>query len=57
MFIHDDADMDTVVAKTVAAIKEGARHIGKADRSISSVQVKNIEAAVEILQTALRLKK
>ncbi|QDZ09380.1 hypothetical protein [Devosia ginsengisoli] len=57
MVIHDDADMATVVGETVQAIKESARHVGKADRAISAVQISEIEAAVEILQKTLELKK
>lgn len=57
MYIHDDADMATVVKETVAALKEGARHIGKADRGISADQIKQVEDAVKHLQNMLDLKK
>lgn len=57
MAIHDDDDMGTIVKATVDALKEGAFHIGKADRGISSDQIAEVEAAVKSLQSILDLKK
>lgn len=57
MVIHDDADMATVVHETVSAIRESARHVGKADRAISDSQIAEIEAAILALQNTLNLKK
>lgn len=57
MYISDDADMATVVCETVSALKEGARHVGKADRGISPEQIEEIEAAIRTLQSALDFKK
>jgi hypothetical protein len=57
MYIHDDADMETVVKETVEAIREGARHIGKADRAISATQIAEVETAIKLLQGMLDLKR
>lgn len=57
MVIHDDADMAEVVRESVAALKESARHVGKVDRHISDAQIAEIEAAMNVLKTALELKK
>lgn len=57
MVIHDDADMATVVRETVAALKESARHVGKADRAISDGQIAEIEVAMDGLKRTLELKK
>jgi hypothetical protein len=57
MIIHDDADMETVVQETVAALKESAKHVGKADRAVTTEQITEIEAAMGQLQNALDLKK
>jgi hypothetical protein len=57
MPISHDADTETVVRETVAAIKESALHIGKADRTIELRQIEEIEAAVRLLQGMLTLKK
>lgn len=57
MTIDDDADMPTVVRETVAALKESARHIGKADRGVSPEQIAEVEDAIRSLQSTLRLKK
>jgi hypothetical protein len=57
MIIHDDADMATIVRMTVAALKESARHVGKADRAISNAQIAEIEGAIGRLQDMLALKK
>lgn len=57
MVIHDDADMATVVREAVAALKEIAMHVGKADRAISDSQIVEVEAAVAVLTRTLELKK
>jgi hypothetical protein len=57
MVIHDDADMAEVVRESVAALKESARHVGKADRHISDSQIAEIEAAMDVLKKTLELKK
>jgi hypothetical protein len=57
MPIHDDADMATVVKETIARIKEGALHIGKADRRIEPDQIKQVEDAIQLLQNTLNNKK
>jgi hypothetical protein len=57
MVIHDDADMAVVVEETVAALHEGANHIGKADRMISAEQIARVEQAIAQLQNALDRKK
>lgn len=56
MYIHDDADMVEVVQTTVSALKESARHVGKADRSITETQVLEIRKAIAELENALRFK-
>lgn len=56
MHIHDDASMDTVVGETVSALNDAARHIGKADRSITPAQIEEVEAAIAQLRSALHLK-
>lgn len=57
MYLHDDADIATVVTATAKAILEGARHIGKADRSITTEQIGQLETAVKELQRAIEMKK
>lgn len=57
MYLHDDADIATVVTSTAKAILEGARHIGKADRSITAEQIGQLETAVKELQRAIEMKK
>jgi hypothetical protein len=57
MLIHDDADMATVVRETIAALDESARHIGKADRSITAEEIGEIEASMKRLQDGLDFKK
>lgn len=57
MYIGDDAGLDEVVQKTVAAINEGARHIGKADRGMTPEQISKVEVAIKLLQNMLELKK
>ncbi|QIJ76171.1 hypothetical protein GU700_17175 [Methylobacterium sp. NI91] len=57
MAIHDDADMETVVGTTVAALQESAHHIGKADRRITDDQIVQVEEAIERLRKTLDLKK
>ena len=56
MYLHDDADMATIVAMTAKAILEGARHVGKAD-DITTEQIGQLEAAIKELQRAIELKK
>lgn len=56
MIIHDDADMEAVVRQTVAALRESAAHVGKADRHISAAQIEEIQEAIAALQNALRFK-
>ncbi len=53
MYIGDDAGMDEVVQKTVAAINEGARHVGKADQRLTPEQIAKIEVAIKLLQKML----
>lgn len=57
MYISDDAGMDEVVQKTVAAINEGARHVGKADQGLTPEQIGKIKVAIKMLQNMLELKK
>ncbi|NNE25136.1 MAG: hypothetical protein HKN11_21250 [Rhizobiales bacterium] len=57
MYISDDAGIDEVVQKTVAAITEGARHVGKADQGLTPEQIGKIEVAIKLLQNMLDLKK
>lgn len=57
MYIHDDAGMDEVVQKTVAAINEGAQHFGKADQGLTPEQISKIEVAMKLLQNMLESKK
>ena len=57
MYIHDDADIATVVVTTAKAILEGARHVAKADRGISREQIGQLEMAMKELQRAIDLKK
>ena len=57
MYIHDDAGMDEVVQKTVAAINEGARHVGKADQGLTPEHISKIEVAIKLLQNMLESKK
>jgi hypothetical protein len=56
MAIHDDADMATIVSTTVSAIKEGALHIGKADRHITPAQIEEVRAAIAVLVKTLGFK-
>ncbi len=49
--------MAEVVDKGAAAIKEVARHVGKADRKIGAGQIARIEDAVAQLQKTLDFKK
>ncbi|WP_156629565.1 hypothetical protein [Methylobacterium sp. Leaf85] len=56
MIIQDDADMATVVSETVAALNESAKHVGKADRTITGAQIKDIQDAIAVLQNVLRFK-
>ena len=56
MVISEDADMAVVVRETVAALQEGARHIGKADRMMDAEQVREVESAISELQNALQMK-
>jgi hypothetical protein len=53
MYLHDDTDMATVVTTTAKAILEGARHIGKADQTITKEQIGQLETAVKELQRAI----
>lgn len=53
MYIDDDANTETVVLATTKAIRESARHIGKADRTVSPQQIGEVEAAIKELQNAL----
>ena len=57
MYISDDANMETVVTQTSAAIREGARHVGKADRPITAGQVAELEIAILELQRMIDMKK
>ena len=57
MYISDDAGLDEVVQKIVAAINEGARHIGKADQGMTPEQISKVEVAVKLLQNMLDHKK
>lgn len=57
MYLHDDADMGTVVATTAKAILEGARHVGKADRALSAEQMAQLETAIKELQRVLATRK
>jgi hypothetical protein len=56
MYISDDATMDEVVEKTVAALKEAARHVGKADSTIAWSQAKQIKEAIDGLTSAPQFK-
>ena len=51
MYIHDDADMATIVATTAKAILEGARHVGNAN--ITREQMGQLEMAIKELQRKL----
>jgi len=57
MYIHDDADMATVVVTTAKAILEAARHVGQADRGITREQIGQLEMAIKELQRAIELKR
>ena len=57
MYIHDDADMATVVTTTARAILEGARHVGKADRGLTKEQIVQLETAISQLQNMIEMKK
>lgn len=57
MYLHDDADIATVVTATAKAILDGARHIGKADRPLSKEQTGQLEKAIRELQRTLETKK
>jgi hypothetical protein len=57
MHIDDDADTATVINQTVAAIREAAAHIGKADRRFDADQIRQVEDAVRLLQGMLNFKK
>lgn len=57
MYLHDDADIATVVTTTAKAILEGARHIGKADRVLTREQLGQLETAIKELQRAIDRKK
>jgi hypothetical protein len=58
MYIDDDADIATVVEKTVAAIKEGARLIGKIRADpIDAAQIERVEDAIAELQKILNVRK
>ena len=57
MYLHDDADMATVVTTMAKAIIEGARHIGKADRGITNEQIGQLETAIKELQGVIDMKK
>ena len=57
MYIHDDADMATVVAMTARAILEGARHVGKADRDLTKEQIVQLETAISQLENIIETKK
>lgn len=53
MYLHDDADIATVVTATAKAILDGARQIGKADRAMSNEQIGQLETAIKELQRAI----
>jgi hypothetical protein len=57
MYLHDDADIATVVTTTAKAILEGARHIAKGDRVLTREQLGQLETAVKELQRAIDRKK
>jgi hypothetical protein len=57
MYLHDDADMATVVTTTAKAIVEGARRVGKAERDITPEQIAQLETAIRELQRAIAVKK
>jgi hypothetical protein len=57
MYIHDDADMTTVVTTTAKAILEGARHVGKADRDLTEEQIIQLEKTIAQLQNMIEMKK
>ena len=57
MYLHDDADIATVAAMTAKAVLEGARHIGKADRGLTTEQIGQLETAIKELQRAIELNK
>jgi hypothetical protein len=54
--IDHDASSEEVTTQTVQAIKEAALHVGKLDRHFEAFQVTEMEAALALLQNALRLK-
>ena len=55
--MHDDLDIATVVKETVAALRKGARMIGKADRRIEVDQINEVEEAIKLLQNTLNFKR
>ncbi|MCO5160878.1 MAG: hypothetical protein M9939_07065 [Mesorhizobium sp.] len=57
MYLHDDADIATVVTATAKAILDGARHIAKGDRVLTSEQRGQLETAVKELQRAIEMRK
>ncbi|WP_375458304.1 hypothetical protein [uncultured Enterovirga sp.] len=56
MIIREDADIAMVVSETVAALEESTRHIGKADRAMTSEQIAVVETAMDELRKALESK-
>jgi hypothetical protein len=57
MYLHDDADMATVVTTIAKALVEGARHVGKVDRSLTDEQIGQLETAMRELQRAIETRK
>lgn len=56
MYIHDDADTDTVVSQTLGALKEIQRSIGKIGISPTPQQIEEIAAALKGVQDMLDFK-
>ena len=53
MYIHDEADMGTVVTETAKTLLEAGRHIGRADRALSAEQIAQLETAIKELQRSI----
>jgi hypothetical protein len=45
MVFHNDAPLETVVKETASTIREAARMIGKADRSIHDADIRELQLA------------
>lgn len=56
MVFQDDTDLETVAKETASAIREAARMIGKADRSIHDADIQDLQLAMIDLENVLKIK-